>query len=107
MAFLPRAVTSLPCRNLLTALACRSTEAADAAAVGADGSGWVLAWPDVCQWVLGRPAPLWPLLFEQPLLERAKQLVERDFSTVVDEVTDLLGAALEVGAGAGAAAAVR
>lgn len=56
----------------------------------------MLTWPDVCQWVLGRPAPLWPLLFEQPLLERAKQLVGRDFSAVVDEVTELLGAALQV-----------
>lgn len=56
----------------------------------------VLTWPDVCQWVLGRPTPLWPLLFEQPLLDRAKQLVGRDFSAVVDEVTGLLGAALQV-----------
>ncbi|PRW61397.1 Conserved oligomeric Golgi complex subunit 1 [Chlorella sorokiniana] len=65
----------------------------------------VLTWPDVCQWVLGRPAPLWPLLFEQPLLERAKQLVGRDFSSVVDEVTGLLGAALQEAAALPPAAA--
>lgn len=61
----------------------------------------MLSWPDVCQWVLGRPAPLWPLLFEHPLLERAKELVGRDFSAVVDEVTGLLGAALQVRGTAG------
>lgn len=61
----------------------------------------MLSWSDVCQWVLGRPAPLWPLLFEQPLLERAKELVGRDFSAVVDEVTGLLGAALQVRGTAG------
>jgi hypothetical protein len=55
-----------------------------------------MSWGDICQWVLGRPSPLWPLLFEQPLLERAKQLVLRDFTTVVDEVAGLLGSALQV-----------
>lgn len=54
-----------------------------------------MSWGDICQWVLGRPSPLWPLMFEQPLLERAKQLVSRDFSAVVDEVADLLGTALQ------------
>ncbi|KAI3432884.1 hypothetical protein D9Q98_010466 [Chlorella vulgaris] len=68
---------------------------------GADGQdiesphGATMSWGDICQWVLGRPSPLWPLLFEQPLLERAKQLVLRDFTTVVDEVAGLLGSALQ------------
>ena len=68
------------------------------AAAGAAGSA-ALAWNDVCQWVLGRPAPLWPLLFEQPLVERAKQLVTQHFSAVVDEVATQLGGALEAAAG--------
>lgn len=55
-----------------------------------------MSWSDVCLWVLGRACPLWPLLFEQPLLERAKQLVAGDFSSLVDEVADLLGSALKV-----------
>ncbi|EFN52303.1 hypothetical protein CHLNCDRAFT_139073 [Chlorella variabilis] len=56
-----------------------------AAAADAGGDVAAMSWGDICQWVLGRPSPLWPLMFEQPLLERAKQLVSRDFSAVVDE----------------------
>ncbi|PSC70573.1 conserved oligomeric Golgi complex subunit 1 [Micractinium conductrix] len=62
-------------------------EAADAAVA--------MSWADICQWVLGRACPLWPLLFEQPLLERAKQLVASDFSSLVDKVAGLLGIALQ------------
>ncbi len=47
--------------------------------------------------MLGRPLGLWPLLLEHALVERAKELVARDFTTVVGEVTSLLGGALEVG----------
>lgn len=74
--------------------------AAAVAAVGGEAPGeepaLALSWGDICQWVLGRACPLWPLLFEQPLLERAKQLVSGDFSTVMDEVAALLGSALQV-----------
>lgn len=67
-----------------------------------------LSWADICQWVLGRPSPLWPLLFEQPLLERARELVSRDFGAVIDTVTGLLGSALEASAAApGCAACLR
>ena len=65
-----------------------------------------LSWGDICQWVLGRPSPLWPLLFEQPLLERARQLVSRDFGAVVDTVAGLLGSALEASAAAAACASL-
>ncbi len=72
---------------------------APAAGEAADGEppAAAMSWSDVCLWVLGRACPLWPLLFEQPLLERAKQLVAGDFSSLVDEVAGLLGSALKVG----------
>lgn len=57
----------------------------------------MLSWADASQWVLGRPLGLWPLLLEQGLVERAKELVAMDFTTVVSEVTGALGRALEVG----------
>lgn len=93
-----------PCCTCSALAALASGEAAGAGGTGGAHAAPVsLAWADVCQWVLGRPAPLWPLLFEQPLLERAKQLVEQDFSAVVDEVAELLGAALQVRGGTEAA----
>ena len=63
---------------------------------GGAGEATVLTWQDVCQWALGRPAPLWPLLLEGPLLDRARDLISRDFTTVVEEATALLGTALKV-----------
>lgn len=55
-----------------------------------------MSWNDAAQWVLGRPLGLWPLLLEGALVARAKELVARDFTTVVEEVTALLGRALQV-----------
>ncbi|KAL4423803.1 hypothetical protein ABPG75_001104 [Micractinium tetrahymenae] len=81
--------------------ALQAPAAGDAAAAAAAGPGSgsppavAMSWSDVCLWVLGRACPLWPLLFEQPLLERAKQLVSGDFSSLMDEVAALLGAALQ------------
>ncbi|GAB4815087.1 hypothetical protein N2152v2_002133, partial [Parachlorella kessleri] len=79
------------------------TDSAPAAAAGEPGSAaadappptHALSWNDASQWVLGRPLGLWPLLLEHALVERAKELVARDFTTVVGEVTSLLGGALE------------
>lgn len=50
----------------------------------------VLKWRDVCQWALGKPVPLWPLLFESPLLTRAKCLIESDFQAANDAVDRVL-----------------
>lgn len=55
-----------------------------------------LSWSDASQWVLDRPLGLWPLLLEHSLLERAKELVAQNFTSVVDAVASLLGAALKV-----------
>lgn len=75
--------------------ALQAPEVAAAAEPGAVDTAVVMSWSDICQWVLGRACPLWPLLFEQPLLERAKQLVSRDFNSAMDEVATLLGNALQ------------
>lgn len=72
--------------------------AAEAAAAGEPPAA-AMSWGDVCLWVLGRACPLWPLLFEQPLLERAKELVSGDFGSLLDEVASLLRTALQVGRG--------
>jgi len=68
-------------------------------ATGGTKPGVAMSWNDVCQWVLARPCLLWPLLFEQPLLARAKELVSSDFRAVVDDAASLLDAAMQVGHG--------
>jgi alpha-tubulin suppressor-like RCC1 family protein len=74
-----------------------TTAGASPGDTGTDATAAALSWDDTAQWVLGRPAPLWPLLLEGSLVERARELVAADFTAVVGEVTALLGAALEVG----------
>ncbi|KAL6782517.1 COG1 [Auxenochlorella protothecoides x Auxenochlorella symbiontica] len=54
-----------------------------------------LSWDDVCQWALGAPRPLWPLLLEDQLVARACALVDGDVRDVVVGVGAALGAALE------------
>jgi hypothetical protein len=77
-----------------SAAAC-SPGAPSAAAAPEEPPPAALTWGDACQWALGRPAPLWPLLFEAPLVGRARQLVARDFAAAAEEVEQLLGAALQ------------
>lgn len=90
----------------LAAVLRRGAAPPGAAEVEVEQAAVALSWGDICQWVLGRPSPLWPLLFEQPLLERARQLVSRDFGAVVDTVAGLLGSALEASAAAAACASL-
>jgi hypothetical protein len=53
-----------------------------------------LPWIDISQWVLTKPVPLWPLLFEDVLLSRAKELVQSDVSQAVHVVGQLLESSL-------------
>jgi len=64
-----------------------------------------LPWIDVSQWVLTKPVPLWPLLFEDILLSRAKELVQSDVSQAVHVVRQLLESSLSEAATTTAAAA--
>lgn len=49
---------------------------------------------DTCQWVVGHPVSLWPLLFEGPLVSRAKGLVAAQFDAVGRQAGELIQAAL-------------
>ena len=49
---------------------------------------------DTCQWVVGHPVSLWPLLLEGPLVSRAKSLVAAQFDAVGRQAGDLIQAAL-------------
>lgn len=53
-----------------------------------------LTWTDACQWVVGHPIPLWPLLLEGPLVSRAKGLVAAQFAAVGAQAGELIQAAL-------------
>jgi hypothetical protein len=53
-----------------------------------------LSWTDACQWVVGHPVSLWPLLLEGPLVSRAKGLVAAQFTAVGDQAGELIQAAL-------------
>jgi hypothetical protein len=55
----------------------------------------VLGWRDLCQWTLGRPVPLGPLLFEGPLLSRAKTLIQSDFRAASEAVDGALRETLQ------------
>jgi hypothetical protein len=77
------------------ALAAAPAEGAAAAAAAAgEAAGEELRWSDACQWVAGRPAPLWALLLEAPLLARAKELAARDFGAVPSEAGAMVAAAV-------------
>lgn len=53
-----------------------------------------LSWTDACQWVVGHPVSLWPLLLEGPLVSRAKGLVAAQFAAVGAQAGELIQAAL-------------
>ena len=55
----------------------------------------VLTWSDACQWVVGQPVALWPLLLESPLVARAKGLVSAQFEAVGSAVGELIQEALQ------------
>lgn len=53
-----------------------------------------LLWTDACQWVVGHPVSLWPLLLEGPLVSRAKGLVAAQFAAVSVHARELIQEAL-------------
>lgn len=62
---------------------------------GTGVAGEELSWTDACQWVVGRPTPLWPLLMEGPLVARAQALIAAQFAEACDEVARHMDAVVQ------------
>lgn len=56
----------------------------------------VIMWPDICQTAIGQVINLWDLLYEKPLIERAKNVMKDYFATMLEETATITSRLLQV-----------